>query len=534
MIRSSLACVILIAITIFVFGDVRRCDFVHYDDGLYVFANPHIIHGLTREGIRWSFTADLFYDAENADYWQPVTFISRMLDFQIYGSKPSGHHITNLIFHLLNTILLFLLFKQMTGAFWQSVCLAAFFALHPLRVEAVAWVTARKDVLSTFFGFLTIWAYVWYVKHPAFWKKFVVILAFTLGLMSKPMLMIMPLILLLLDYWPLARLLPSWQKILLEKWPLFALSFASGLITLFFGQTSAFKHPSPMAQVINAPVSYMIYIFKMIFPVRLACYYPLPPDIYPLWQIGGSILIISGVTWGMVRASNLRPYLLMGWLWFLGSLLPVIGLANGAVADRFSYIPLIGLFIVIAWGISDLLSGWRCRRAGLAACALAVILAFAVSSHTQVRHWKNTITLFEHALQVTENNWLAHNNLGFALSKEGRTDEAISHFLEALKFKRDYAGAHYNLGVCLSRQGKLEEAIGHYYEAIQINPYYADAHQNLGFALLEQGRLDQALAHFHEVVRIKPDSEEARGNLAYAKSKLEKKRGPENISEKNY
>jgi tetratricopeptide (TPR) repeat protein len=523
----------LIVATLFLFWPVRNCEFINLDDDIYVYDNPQVRAGLTLKGVIWAFTT------MHMGNWHPLTWLSHMLDCELYGLNPGAHHLTSLLFHIANTLLLFWVLKRMTGRLWPSSFVAALFALHPLHVESVAWVAERKDVLSTFFWMLTLWAYIRYVEQLGFNRYLLAILFFVLGLLSKPMLVTLPFVLLLLDYWPLGRFSfgrggvqspnpkPSPAPgqgsfplhLVLEKVPFFFLAAVSGVIT-FVAQQSAeavqnLELFSLEERIGNALASYLGYIGKMIWPHPLAIFYP-HPGILPIWQVAGAGLLLVCGSILVVRGAMKYPYLLLGWLWYLGTLVPVIGLVqvgSQGMADRYTYVPLIGLFIMIAWGIPDILSGWRYRKATLAVSAGLLLSIFMVVTSLQIKQWHDNITLFTHTLKVTNRNAIIHYNLGVALSNQRKDPEAMVHYKEALWIEPNYVEAHNNLGVTLARQGKDEEAIGHYTEALRINPKYVDAHNNLGIALAHQGKNEEALFHFVEAVRINPNYAEAHNNL---------------------
>jgi hypothetical protein len=437
--RDVLLCLFLIVISLAVYLQVRNHEFIHLDDYLYIAENRHIQQGLTTESVTWALTAT------DISYWQPMTLLSLILDYELYGLNPLGYHLTNLLLHLLNTLLLFLVLKRMTGSIWRSAFVASLFALHPLNVESVAWATERKNVLSTTFWMLTMWTYVLYVERPVIVRYVLVFLCFALGLMSKPMLVTLPFVLLLLDYWPLGRfqfrrsaaeieaqehklLQPSsrWAsnfRLVLEKVPLVVLSVVAIYVSSLSVQRSGIvisTETVPMTlRIANALVSYVGYIGKMFWPQKLAVFYPYP-TMLPTWQVAGAGLLLIGVTLVAIWTFQRLPYLVTGWLWYLGTLIPVIGLKQvglwPAMADRFAYVPLIGLFIIIAWGGSELVAGWRHRRVVLSVVAGAAIAAAMICTWRQLHHWRNTAELFKHALEVTTDNYVAHNNFGNELA----------------------------------------------------------------------------------------------------------------------
>jgi tetratricopeptide (TPR) repeat protein len=562
---------LLIVATLGVFWQVRSHDFLNYDDDVYVSENSQVQEGFTRKSVIWAFTSGY------ASNWHPLTWLSHMLDCQLFGLNPGGHHLTNLMLHLANTLLLFLLLNRMTSALYRSALVAALFALHPLHVESVAWVAERKDVLSTFFWMLTMWTYLLYVEHPRLGRYLLTLVVFTLGLMAKPMLVTLPCVLLLLDYWPLDRLAlrqpedlinsgsqkglsSSPQRSFLlrlfwEKVPFFVLAAVSSAVTFLVQQSSgALKSVEvfPLSiRIANGLVSYVSYIYKMIWPQHLAVFYPHPGSSLPMWLAGAAGLLLLGISVAVMRAGRRHPYLAVGWLWYLGTLVPVIGLVQvglQAMADRYTYVPLIGLFIMIAWGIPELTRGWRNGRVVLRMAAGSLLAALMVCTWMQLRHWRNNVTLFEHALNTTTNNYLAHdslgntlaqqgkigeaighysaalrikpnfvnshNNLGLALLHRGDVEQAITHFSAALRYQSDSPEAYNNMGLAMARQGHVDRAIDHYSTAVRLKPDYPQAHNNLGNALASQGKFDQAISHYSEALRIKPEDAEAHSNLA--------------------
>jgi tetratricopeptide (TPR) repeat protein len=518
-------CLIMILATLVVFWRLPSHEFVGFDDDVYVYENLFVQKGLSEEGFTWAFKT---FRTGN---WHPLTWLSHMLDCQLFGLDPGMHHLTNLFFHIANSLLLYLVLRKMTGTQWRSAFVASLFALHPLHVESVAWVAERKDVLSTFFWLLTMWSYAFYTERPAVNRYMLTLLFFALGLMAKPMLVTLPFVLLLTDYWPLhrvqmfrftnnrqARKFSSFQLIW-EKVPFFTLATASIVVTLIAqkagGAVTSLDVLPIKIRIANAFISYISYIAKMIWPRNLAVLYPMP-NIFLAWQAAVAGLLLFLISLVLIRAMRRRPYLGVGWFWYIGTLFPVIGLVQVGVqsmADRYTYVPLIGLFILLTWGVHDLMGRWRHGRIVAATCAALTLLGFMAGASFQVRHWKTSTTLFTHALGITSNNWLMHYNLGVTLAKEGKLNEAISHYSEALRIKKNYAIAHNNLGVALTKQGKLNEAISHYSEALRIKKNYAIAHNNLGVALRLQGRLDEAIMHHSEALRIRSDFPKAHNNL---------------------
>ena len=534
--RDGIICLLLVLATLAVFSPVYHHDFVHLDDDLYITDNPNVQQGLSGESIKWAFTST------RAGLWLPLTWLSLMLDFELFGLKAGGYHLINLFFHLANTILLFLLFKRITGRHWRSAFVAALFALHPLRVESVAWAVERKDVLSTVFFLLSICSYVRYTKHGRSFAYVSAIFLFSLSLMAKPMLVTLPCLLLLLDYWPLDRLnlgdsgpdhyhkvidpqsrpkTVIMARLLIEKIPFFLLSLIFSVVTLLaqrsFGALSGLQALPLRVRFANALISYVEYISKMFWPRSLAVLYPYPLETMPLWKVAGAGLLVAGLTALALWAARLGyRYVLTGWLWYLVSLLPVIGLVQAgpqAMADRFTYVPLIGLFWVVSWSVPDLVANCRYKRTLLSLSAGLVLALLMVCTRSQVKYWRDSITLFEHTLRVTENNNLMHNNLGVVFIEQGRFAEAIPHFTKALQIRPNDVKAQINLAVCLAHLGDLQEAIEHYRKALALEPQHAGAHNNLGNALLIQGRVDEAAAEFSKALKINGDYAEAHNNL---------------------
>jgi tetratricopeptide (TPR) repeat protein len=521
-----LVCLFLVIAILFVYWQVRNFSFVNYDDHQYVTENRYVQDGLTLKSIAWAFTT------VHMSNWHPLTWLSHMLDYQLYGMNPGQHHLTNVLFHILNTLLLFLVFRRMTGELWKSGFVAALFALHPLHAESVTWVAERKDVLSTFFWLLTMWCYARYVEHSERDRYLLVVLFFILGLLAKPMLVTLPFILLLFDYWPLNRFQfgssgdgsYSIQKsfnfgLIWEKIPLFLLSTASCVVTYFVqksgGAVNSLDAMKFNIRIANAILSYTNYIAKMIWPYKLAVLYPYP-EVIPFWEVTGACLVlvfISLLSIGLIKKS---PYFAVGWCWFLGAFVPVIGLVQvglQAMADRYTYVPLIGLSIIIAWGAPDILAGLRHKRIIFAIFTIFVILAIMIFTWFQVSRWKNSITLFKNAVDVTKNNYVAHHKLGEALAIQGETDKAIRHYSEALRIKPDFIAPHLNLGVTLRETGKLNEAIEHFSSVLRLKSDSAEAHYELGITLEKKGNIDGAEKHYIKALRIKPDYAKAHNNL---------------------
>ncbi|MBU4287520.1 MAG: tetratricopeptide repeat protein [Proteobacteria bacterium] len=507
---------ILILSTLIVYWQVKDFDFVGYDDELYLTENHQVQAGLTFESFIWAFTT--FHTGN----WHPLTWLSHMLDCELYGLNPMGHHWTNLQLHIANTLLLFLIFQKMTGALWKSAFVAALFALHPLHVESVAWVAERKDVLSTFLGMLTIWAYISYVKKRNILRYLLVFILLSMGLMAKPMLVTFPFVLLLLDFWPLGRL-GNISRLIWEKIPLFVPVAASSVLTFIaqqkVGAVYTFEALSIKTRIANACVSYANYMVKAIWPQKLAIFYPHPFGMLSLWHTFWSVLLIAGLSFLAIRMLNQYKYVAVGWFWYLGTLVPVIGLLQvGAqgMADRYTYIPLIGLFIIATWGISDLLKKWHYSKIILAVFAIILISAFSTRTYFQIKHWKNSAAVFENATKVTNYNWLAYNNLGLALMRNGKAEKAVFYYKKALEIKPDYLIALDNLGIALFQLGKLEEALSYYSEALKIDPEHAGIHNHIANVLAAQGKLEKAVNHYTKALTIDPDLAITHNNLAIA------------------
>ncbi|MGD8706009.1 MAG: tetratricopeptide repeat protein [Syntrophobacterales bacterium] len=521
---------LLIFATLVVFHRLPSHDFINLDDNLLVYENPQVLAGFTKGGLIWAFTQ------YHAEYWHPVTWLSHMLDCQLFGLRPGLHHLTSLVFHLANCVLLLFILRKMTGALWRSALVTALFAIHPLHVESVAWVAERKDVLSAFFWFLTIWAYVRYAEQPGLRPYLLVVLFFGLGLMAKPMVVTLPFVLLLLDYWPLGRLQlqdvrsvkdldvhrASLFRLVWEKIPLFVLTAVTIVATVVVqdkvGALKSLQTFPLKTRIANALVSYTSYITKMMWPHKLAVYYPYPEAI-PLWQIAGSGLLLLGVSVMVMKAAKSRLYLAVGWLWYLGTLVPVIGLVqvgSQAMADRYTYLSLVGLFIMIAWGVPSILSGWRHERIVFAIASAILLLGCMLGTWRQIGHWQNSITLFQHTVRVTSDNHFAHNNLGVALARGGRLAAATYHYSQALRIKPDRAEVHNNLGNALAAQGSVDRAADHYYQALEIDSNNARAYNNLGNLLANQGKTEEAINHYNEALRLEPDYAGAHYNLGTA------------------
>ncbi|NPV05173.1 MAG: tetratricopeptide repeat protein [Syntrophaceae bacterium] len=554
---DALIVIALLVVTAAVYAQVRDFDYVNYDDPFYVRDNLIVQRGLTGYGVKWAFTMTTLGN------WHPLTWLSYMLDCQIFGAGPGAHHLVNVVFHALNAILLFLVLRRATQARWPSAFAAALFALHPLHVESVAWISERKDVLSAFFWMLTMGAYVLYAERKGPARYLSVVLLFTAGLMAKSMLMTLPLILLLMDFWPLGRHetartpapakavppprsssggrkrrggqagrkpaaqagaagdLRRFIPLFAEKVPLLALSIAAGVTAIITQQKSgavvSLTHLSLADRVGNALVSYVLYLWKTVWPSGLAVFYPLQP-----WSpaaVLASALLLAALSAAVFRWGRAFPYLVFGWLWYLVTLVPVIGLVklgDAAMADRYTYIPLIGPFVALSWGGRDLAKRLRLPTAVPAAAALGVLAACTIVTHGQIFHWRDSHALFTRALAVTEKNYLAHTNLGAALIADGKADEGLGHIEKAIEIAPRFAHAHYNRGVALERMERRSEAVEAYKKALALNPDYADAAYANGNLALERGDADGAVSYFERAIRTPEPQPRAFAGLAEA------------------
>ena len=531
MLRTAILCCVLAASTTWVYADSLRFDFVSYDDPEYVLDNPFVAQGISRVGLRYAlFSTDM-------GNWQPLNWLSYMLDHELHGLRAGGYHATNLILHVLNTLLLFLILRATTRAEWCSAIAAALFGLHPLHVESVAWIAERKDVLSTFFALLALAAYTAYARRPSRTRLLTVTLCFVLGLMVKPMLVSLPLLLLLLDYWPLARWrggFASARSLVTEKLPLFAISFAFGVMTLAVHHGRASIAYRIVGQEIvgfsavnlaNAVVSYVRYLGKAVWPSELSVFYPHPA----LTQSGGVPLgigevalaaaLLVAITFGVFKSR--RPYAAMGWLWYLVTLLPVIGIFQTgaqAMADRYTYIPLIGIFIAVVWSSAEWIARSRPggRNLAVAAGAATVIMLalYAVAAQRALQPWRGSLPLYENALRLNPRRNLIRLNLGNALVERGEIGQGIAQFRTALDVDSNYVDAHHNLGFALANSRRYDEAIEHYNAALRIRPDYAITHNRLAEALRDQGRAEQAIQHFTRAIELGLENEFTHYNLA--------------------
>jgi Flp pilus assembly protein TadD len=546
-----LLAVLLVLGTMALYWPATRCNFINLDDPIHVTGNVQVQKGLTWQSIKWAFSSPLH------TFWQPLTALSHMLDCQLFGLNPWGHHLTNVLLHALNAGLVFALLQTMTGAMWRSLWVTALFTVHPLRVESVAWVTERKDMLSGCFGLLALIAYARYAQNSAVssqqsvgsrqwsvvrapWSlshlptSFFYLLSLfflSLGLMSKPMLVTWPCVMLLLDYWPLRRFELSTLnsqpstilRLIREKIPFFALAALGTVVTFVvqlrgggLAEASALGEGLPLgARVGNALISYCRYLGKMFWPKDMVVLY-LHPGRWPLGKVllaGGLILGISVLVWAQRRR---HPYLLMGWLWYCGTLVPVsqvIQTGLHAMADRYTYLPSVGVLILIVWGTCELTRRWRYQVLTLSMAGGAAIVLYLTLTRQQIGYWIDSEALFRHALKVTENNYVAHRNLGMALYEKGQIEEAFSQFQEVVRLKPNSYDAHYDLGLAFHKKGQIDEAIRQFQEALRLDPYWADTRYNLGVAFYQQGRTAEAFNQFQETIRLKPDHAEAHHNL---------------------
>jgi len=550
--RDLGVCLLLALSTLAVYAPVRGFDFVNYDDPEYVTGNPHVRNGLTVDGIVWAFTHS------HSANWHPLTWISHMLDCQLFGLNPAAHHLTNVLLHIANTVLLFWVLNAMTGRRWRSGFVAALFALHPLHVESVAWVSERKDVLGAFFWMLTLAAYVRYVRRPTWWRYAAVALVFALGLMAKQMVVTLPVVLLLLDLWPLGRLeVPPFGKggqggippnvrpnppqspffkggrgtvvgLVIEKLPLIGLAVAASAITFVAqrhgGAVVSAADRTLTFRAANALIAYVTYLVKMVWPSGLAVFYP-TPAVLLAWWVAGAALVLSALSVLAFRAARQRPYLLVGWLWYLGTLVPVIGIVqvgDQAMADRYTYLPLVGIFIIVTWGACDLAARWPSRRIGLGLVGTAALAACCTLTWRQLHYWRNGSALFQRALAVTADNHVAHLNFGQILFDQGDLRGALGHFTEVVRIRPGFAKARVNLAAALAATGETDAAMAQYAEALRLDPNESMAHLNLGLLLAARGDLDAALAHCAEALRLDPMYAKAHTAMGLALAAREK------------
>lgn len=552
----ALAMIAVVALEMILYGRVAHFPFIEVDDLEYVMKNPAVHRGLTADTVRWAFTS---FESAN---WHPLTWLSYMLDVSLFGVNPGGHHLVNLLFHIANGCLLFGLLRRMTGKGWESVLVAALFAIHPLHVESVVWIAERKDVLSTFFWFLTMRLYVEYARAPGPGRYTAVIAAFALGLLSKPMLVTLPFCLLLLDWWPLERLdAGSAKRLAVEKAPMFLMSVAASAVTVLAqraGEAVASLDHFPLwTRVGNALVSYVRYLAKAAYPVRLSVFYPHPMDSLSLPLVAASFLLLAAVTAAAVVLARKRRWLAVGWFWYLGTLVPVIGIiqvGTQAMADRYTYIPLIGPFIAAAWGASELAARRNVSPRIVGILAAAWIVSLSAVTWRQIGYWRGVVPLFSRAVEVTGPNAFAQTVLGAAAYEAGDDNTATRHLAEALKIRSDFPDAHLNMGLVLMRQGKLDEAETQLREAVRLFPddskasinlwillrrkgrvaeatgqmeametrdsKWAEEYHGTGLFLAGQGKFEEAAVQFEQALRVMPDHPDAAYNLGLAYEKL--------------
>jgi tetratricopeptide (TPR) repeat protein len=516
---------VIIIVTLTVYFPVKDFDFIVYDDPIYVTNNPRVQGGLTPKNILWSLTA---IEASN---WHPLTWISHMTDIQIFGLNAGRHHLTSVGFHILNSILLLVWLNTMTGEFWKSSFVAILFALHPLHVESVAWIAERKDVLSTFFCFLALLSYTHYCQKKNRQKYLLSLFFFICALMAKPMVVTLPFVFLILDYWPLKRFPEVFSKnisaydkrvlghLLVEKIPFLMLSFLSCLKTLAAQHNSAasIEIIPLIPRIANSLIAYTEYLAKMVCPFPLAVLYPLRT--YFLWKLTASLFVILSISFMAIRRLQRKPWLAVGWFWYIGTLAPVIGLVQVGVrgyADRYTYIPLIGLFVMIAWQVPEMVQSWKHKTIALSVSAAGILSVLWVLTSFQIRHWENSITLFEHALKSTSENFVAHNNLGISLAEKGNFNEAIVHYHTAIRILPIFCDPYYNLGFTSYQQGDIPEAILHFQDGITCNPNFAQAYYFLGNFHFELKQIDNAIMYYAKALKIHPNYVNAMINLGVA------------------
>ncbi len=517
--------------TLALFAPVRNFAFVNFDDDVFVFANDFVRQGLTWDGIKWAFlSADI-------DYWRPLSWLSHMMDVEVFGLRPGGHHFTSVLIHAANAALLVLALHRLIRRFLPTLLAAALFAWHPLHVESVAWVGERKDVLCAFFWFLGLWSYAGYAESPTRRRFAAVAACLALGLMSKPMILTFPFLLLLLDVWPLRRAEFSgdWQEfarrfrpLVQEKLPLFALVALAAVATYVAQRNvgavmSEEAHPL-LARLANIPIAYARYLGLTVWPADLAILYPMPRE-WPAWQVAGALVLLMGISWFAVRRLGREPWLAVGWFWFLGTLVPVIGLVqvgNQSIADRYTYVPLIGLFVAVAWSLDELRTKRPVWSSGLVAVAVVALGLCAFGTHRQLPHWLDGTAIFEQAARVTKDNYIALTNLGNNLARTGQQQRATGLYQEALRIRPDSAETHYNLASSLGDTGQLQVAERHYREALRLQPRHAKSHNNLANLLSDSGRVPEAIKHYEECLRLKPGNVEARFNYGITLSDMGK------------
>ena len=517
---------LLIVITFCLYVPTTRYEFVNFDDEQYVYENPWVNQGLSADSVKWAFSA--MYAAN----WHPLTWISHMTDSSLYGLNAGGHHLTNIILHSLNSALLFFLLNRLTRRLWPSWLVAALFAWHPLHVESVAWVAERKDLLSTLFLFLTLWAYTQYVNFRAINRYFLALAFFAMGLLCKPMIVTLPCLLLLLDYWPLQRVtkpgrdaLRTLFSLTIEKLPFFAMSLAASIVTILAqhsgGAIKTFDQASLPLRLVNSVAAYGWYLAKTPVPMNLCVFYPMPSS-PPYSAAICSLLLIAGLTWLAVRMRHPYPWIPVGWFWFLGVLVPVIGIIQvGAqsVADRYTYVPLIGLFIILSWGLARWCETRPSVRPLIISVTVVSLLLCVVETRIQLTYWQNGIALFTRVLAVNGNSSFAQNSLGVALSNAGRGRDAIPHYEEALRLQPGSLHGHYNLGIEFADIGDLKQAEYQFSEGLKLSPHNESLHNNLGVVLAKEGQLERAVEQFKTAIECNPTYPKSYLNYATALEK---------------
>ena len=518
MARPRLICLLLALLTLLLYLPVRQHEFIVYDDDLYVTENRMVQRGLTWDGVQWAFST------LHASNWHPLTWLSHMLDWELFGANPGAHHLINVLFHAANAVLLFLLISRLTAALWPAAIVAALFAWHPLHVESVAWISERKDVLCAFFGLLALHAYVRYARDKSRSAYIGSLLLFAMGLMAKPMLVTLPFVFLLLDYWPLDRLRKPAPAVL-DKLPFLFLTALSCIITIIAQREKAMidlERQPLSARIANAVVAYAMYLVDTVWPSKLAIVYPLEAQL-PVVRVVASAALLGVLSFIAWRWRSNRPWLITGWLWYIGMLVPVIGLVQVGVqarADRYTYLPLIGIFIAVVFLAREVVSRLRPGPKVAGALAAVGLLGFAAATLRQLSYWQNSEALFARTLAVTKENVVAHLNLGVALEEAGKKAEALAQYREALRIQPQSAQGHNNIANVLAALGKTEEALHHYQQSLRFSTKAPLAHLNLGLTLVGLGRFEEALQHYSEAARLSPDDPRPR----YFMGKLHLKR----------